>query len=283
LRRYENAIPSPGASASKSTHRTPESSRAALARGRTTRKTVPVEPPAAVREFVSTLVDELVDETEVRGVYVHGSAVLGDWRESVSDIDLLVVVSDPSPSTIEYLAATLGAWRDCPGVGLEASVVEDHAAQSASWPWPFLVHVTTAARDRKTVWGGDRRGDPDLVLHYLVTRHAGWTGYGVPARAAIGRVADTAVFAQLARELRWAVAHASETYAVLNACRALRYSNDHVVSSKTAAGRWAVAHDIEPELVRRALDQRRSGIVTPVSNVAAAFLGATAERLSPGA
>jgi len=246
-----------------------------------TRKTVAVEPPAPVREFVFTLVEVLADEARVRGVYVHGSAVLGDWSEAVSDIDLLVVVADPSPSMIEHLAAILAAPRDCPGVGLEASVVADHAAHAASPPWPFLVHLTTAAHDRKTVWGRDRHGDPDLVLHYLVTRNAGWNAYGLPIREAIGQVADTAVLAQLARELRWAVTHASEEYAVLNACRALRYSDDRAVCSKTAAGRWALQRDIEPELVRRALDERGSGTVKPMSSRATAFVIATADRISP--
>lgn len=238
-----------------------------------------MEPPATVREFVSTLVEDLSDEALV-GVYVHGSAVLGDWREAVSDVDLLVVAADASPTMLDRWAAIL-ASRDCPGVGLEASVVADQAALEPSPPWPFLVHVTTAASDRKTVWGRDREGDPDLALHYLVTRDAGWSAYGPEARDAIGRVANSAVLAQLATELRWAVVHASESYSVLNACRALRYDDDGTVCSKSAAGRWALQHEIEPELVRRALDQRRSAIVAPVSNGAAAFVAATADRISP--
>jgi streptomycin 3"-adenylyltransferase len=242
-----------------------------------------VEPPAPVREFVSALVEDLVSATIVRGAYVHGSAVLGDWHATVSDIDLLVVVADASPSKLDAVAAILSAPGDHPGVGLEASVVAADAACTPSSPWPFLLHVATGAHDRKTVSGRDRAGDADLVLHYVVARAAGWSAYGPPARDAIGPIADVEVLAQLANELRWAISHASESYAVLNACRALRYCDDRTVCSKTDAGRWVLRHQIEPDLVRRALDQRRSGITTPVSKPASAFVAATADRISPGA
>ena len=63
---------------------------------------------------------------------------------------------------------------------------------------------------------------------------------------------------QLADELRWAVRHASGPYAVLNACRALRYRADNIVCSKTEGAEWALAEGIEPGLVQPALDARRA-------------------------
>jgi hypothetical protein len=172
-----------------------------------------------VREFASELADAIAVAADggLLGVYLHGSAVLGDWSASSSDVDVLVVVED-GVSTIaaEHLAAALSAARSCPGTGLEASVVEAGAASEPRAPWPFVVHATTTRDDRR-------------------------------------------VAGQLAEELRWAVDHAGVSYAVLNACRALRYRDERTLGSKTDAGHWARARGIRPALVQEALDARHRG------------------------
>ena len=43
----------------------------------------------------------------VRGVYIHGSAVLGDWDERRSDVDVLVLASDDSASAASAYAAVM--------------------------------------------------------------------------------------------------------------------------------------------------------------------------------
>ena len=126
-----------------------------------------------MHHFAHELAGELADAAAdaLVGVYVHGSAVLGDWVPGRSDVDLLVVVTDAPPTGVaERLAAVLAAERDCPGAGVEASVVAAGAASVPRAPWPFIVHVTTAPPDRKTVFGASDAGDPDLILHYAVTR-----------------------------------------------------------------------------------------------------------------
>jgi streptomycin 3"-adenylyltransferase len=109
-----------------------------------------------VRAFTRVLADALAHVAcdSLVGVYLHGSAVLGDWSPDTSDVDLLVIVGSGVTSIVaERLAAVLAGDRDCPGVGLEASIVEADAAAAPAAPWPFVVHVTTALRDRKTLWG----------------------------------------------------------------------------------------------------------------------------------
>jgi streptomycin 3"-adenylyltransferase len=233
-----------------------------------------MEPPAAVRAYAARLGASC--RRRVIGVYVHGSAVLGDWDERGSDVDVLVVAESDGGQTVVDAIATLPV---SPGTGLELSVVTPDAAANPAAPWPFAVHVTTAPDDSKLVWGEADAGDPDLILHYLVTRAAGWAATGPPPAAVIGAVPDEIVRAQLAAELQWAVAHASATYAVLNACRARRYVDDGVVSSKTAAGEWAVERGIEPVLVEAALDARRRADRSPPSEAASAFVLGVAERL----
>jgi hypothetical protein len=247
------------------------------------RKTALVSNDAAVvRDFTHTLADALahVARDSLVGVYLHGSAVLGDWRPDASDVDVLVIARTGITTIVaERLAAVLATDRDCPGVGLEASIVEADAAAVPAAPWPFVVHVTTAPHNRKTVWGTPSVGDVDLILHYAVTRAFGWAAIGPSPETIVGAISERVVFRQLADELRWGIDHASESYAILNACRALRYRDERVLCSKTDGGEWALVHDVEPAFVRRALDARGRGVSSPTTRDAAAWVTKVAAEL----
>jgi hypothetical protein len=235
-----------------------------------------------VREFTGDLAVALANVAAdiLVGVYLHGSAVLGDWSAPASDVDVLVVVDDRvSSEAAERMAEVLGSDRVCPGSGLEASVVEAGAAFDPAAPWPFVVHATVTTHDRKTVWGTPGRGDVDLILHYAVAREYGWRAYGPRPDAVVGAIAESVVASQLARELRWAVDHAGASYAVLNACRALRYRDERTLCSKTDGGDWALVRGIQPVVVRRALDDRRLGITSPITEAVAEWVLAVAADL----
>jgi Nucleotidyltransferase domain/Aminoglycoside adenylyltransferase, C-terminal domain len=235
-----------------------------------------------VREFTRELADAIahVAADRVAGVYLHGSAVLGDWNAPTSDVDVLVVVEDGLPPDVAGRVATvLASAGDCPGVGLEASVVETGAAADPAAPWPFVVHVTTAPHDRKTVWGPPGGGDDDLILHYAVTREHGWAALGPDPRNVVGAVPKSVVVRQLAAELRWAVDQASASYGVLNACRALRYRDEQVLCSKTDGGNWALDRRIRPAFVQGALDARRLGASMPFTEAVAEWILGVADDL----
>lgn len=127
---------------------------------------------------VHILVDNLV------GIYLHGSAVLGGYISSRSDLDILIAVHNPLTTT-EQSALSRALSQEClpcpAAKGLEMSVV---LANVASGPYlaekvPFEMHITTAKEDRKIVYGGaEHEGDEDLVLHFWVTRKRGRVLYG---------------------------------------------------------------------------------------------------------
>ena len=236
-----------------------------------------------VREFASELAVALANVAAdvLVGVYLHGSAVLGDWSAPASDVDVLVVVEDGLTSSMaERLAEVLGSDRECPGAGLEASVVESGAACAPSAPWPFVIHVTTSHDDRKLVWGTIGGGDVDLILHYAVVRSHGWAAYGPEPHLVVGAIPGDIVASQLAHELRWGVEHAGASYAILNACRAVRFRDTGTLCSKTDGGNWAQARGVQPELVQAALDDRRRGVSSPVTKTVAEWVLAVAADLS---
>src|SRR5262245_17026641 len=186
------------------------------------------EPGAAAvaRAYAAEVTAEL--DTVIGGAlsaaYLHGSAALGGWTAARSDVDILFVASDDLSAAAAARAsnALISAADGCPGEGgLECSVVTASAAARPRPPWPFVLHL--GVRDGKQVMysGRDRAGDGDLLMHYAVCRAAGVTLTGPPPETAIGVVDRPVILGYLADELAWGLANASESYAVLNACRGL--------------------------------------------------------------
>jgi streptomycin 3"-adenylyltransferase len=80
-------------------------------------------------------------------------------------------------------------------------------------------------------------------------------------------------------ELRWAARNASASYAVLNACRALCYSLEGRICSKSQGGEWALARDIKPQLVTAALTARAQGRSSPPEPEARRWVLAVADEI----
>lgn len=164
---------------------------------------------------------------------------------------------------------------DCPGTGLECSVVSATAASKPTAPWPFLRHVQSSrGQPTRIIQGTTVDGDPDLLMHYLVCRVAGVPVLGSEPQAVFGTVPRSIVLAHLAAELLWGVEHGSEAYAVLNACRALVYATRGKIVSKIEGGRRALNEGLGPPgVVARALDEQQGmGPPKTVAADAAAFV-----------
>ena len=223
----------------------------------------------------------------LRAAYLHGSAVLGGWSRR-SDVDLLLILADDAgePAAAAAGDALTATATRCPGAGLEASVVSAAHARSAAAPWPFLVHVNTVGQPPRIVPGAGHRGDPDLLMHYVVCRAAGVAVAGPSADTLIGAVPRPVVLRYLADEMRWGQEYGAERYSVLNACRALCYLTDGRVVSKLAGGQDALRRGWGPtEVIERALTAQRSGSpgADPAAGEAAAFVLAVAAKLDAAA
>lgn len=118
-------------------------------------------------------------------------------------------------------------------------------------------------------------------MHYAVCRAAGQPVVGPPPRELIGIVPRPAILGYLAAELSWGLAHGTEAYAVLNACRALVFRTDGEILSKVAGGQAALARGLgDRAVLERALDQQR-GIMPPqpIRSDAAAFVQSAAATM----
>jgi hypothetical protein len=219
-----------------------------------------------VIEFAAELAADVARAADSAGsqllaAYVHGSAALGGWMPGRSDVDILFVAADgTTPASVDQMARVIvAAGVRCPGRELETSIVAANAAREPGPPWPYLVHVVAEPGGTSRVVRPDAAssGDPDLLMHYAVCRAAGLAVLGPPPSELIGPIGRAAILAYLAGELDWGLANASESYAVLNACRAQVYLADHAIVSKLAGGQTALRRGTGPAgVITRALAQR---------------------------
>jgi Domain of unknown function (DUF4111) len=224
----------------------------------------PACPPEEVLSYARRLAGRVGGSLggRLRAAYLHGSAVLGGWVPERSDVDMLFVTDNGVPGQQVTAAAAVLAAREpaCPGRGLECSVVTVGQAAHPQAPWPFLLHVAhdPGAGQARIVGGGERPGDPDLLMHYAVCRAAGWPVHGPGPGELIGSVPRPVILGYLAGELRWGIEHATEAYAVLNACRAQVFLADGRIVSKVAGGSIALSRGLGPAaVIGRALDQQQ--------------------------
>ena len=168
-----------------------------------------------------------------------------------------------------------------PGTGVEVSIVEESAAQRPSPPWPYQstsAPLPPNGRPCGASPGAATPSDPALRRHAT-----GWLGSRRPSfYRGSGEIGPRTLAAQLAAELRWAVDYSTESYAVLNTCRALRWAKEAMLCSKTAGGTWALSNGVEPALVQQALADRLTRRKRAVRPEARAFAMQVATMLEAG-
>jgi Domain of unknown function (DUF4111) len=216
--------------------------------------------------------------------YLHGSAALGGFIAGRSDIDVLVVCRDRPigrnrlTAAVQTLQSLIGG---CPGRGVELSVVARRHVREPGALWPFVLHVSISAGKETVIFGEDRGGDPDLLMHYVVCRAAGIPLRGPAATELIGQVGRADVLAYLRAELAWALEYAPEAYGVLNACRALAYLDRGDVLSKIDGARYALGRGAPQQLISGALAMQRGDRPDhPPSRAARRFIAEIADVLT---
>jgi hypothetical protein len=245
-----------------------------------------------IASFAGRLADKLAEDCrgQLMAAILHGSAALGGWMPGRSDVDVLFIVADAvTEMDLRRMAVSLATLAvDCPGNGIETSIVSAGHVRDPRPPWPYLLHASGGRATDYEIHPqpGELAHDPDLLMHYAVCRAAGISVRGASAVDLIGEVPRRMVLAYLAGELGWGLENAPEAYAVLNACRAEAYRTTGQIISKLAGGELAL-QDAGPQaapLITRALDQQRGLLPSrPPGPDATAFVRAVARRLRAAA
>ena len=200
-------------------------------------------PYPEVNAILAVLLERtlLILDTKLVGLYLYGSLVSGDFDYSISDIDLLAVLSfDLSEQEFnglhtlhERIATEYPAWKGRIEIaylsvnGLKTYRTQESLIAVISPGEPF--HFKEAGKD----W----------LINWWVIRHDGVTLYGPPASQIIDPISQ-AEFLQTVQEhalgwrewVREAQNLPGQAYAILTLCRALyACCNGEQVSKKRAA------------------------------------------------
>ena len=217
---------------------------------------------------------EILDD-ELVGVYAGGSVALGAYREGRSDADVAVVVrsSLPRATKEEIVAAVRHESLPCPARGLELVVYRLGSPE-------FELNLNTGETMPFRV---DYEPDPAeshwFAIDRAILHDRGVKVVGPPPAEVFDPPTRAELLPVVAQSLRWHLGgEARANDMVLNACRSLRYAVTDEWTSKPEAGRWALDHVEDADVVRDALAAQSGG--APVDpGRAAAFVAAVLERI----
>ena len=191
------------------------------------------------------------------GVYLHGSAVMGCYNPSKSDIDLIVVVKDFIEDKVKraFMDMVIELNEKGPEKGLEMSIVKQSVCKPFAYPTPFELHFSVAHidwyRNNPDDYISKMRGeDKDLAAHFTIITHRGKCLWGASIKEAFTDVPVQDYIDSIWND----VADAEEEiidnpmYLILNLARVLAYLKDGLVLSKKEGGEWGINHI--PEMYR---------------------------------
>jgi hypothetical protein len=220
--------------------------------------------PPELRDYLDRLVRRLRDALgdALVGIYLHGSAAIGAFVPSRSDVDILVVAARPlSTEQKRAIASSLTITAlPCPGVGLELTVVEAGSMRRVVDAPGFELHLDLhGGHHERVVDGTEQDGDPDLIALFAMARERGIALFGPLPHGVFPPIERSRLLRTFVEDLDWGLKHGHIGYAVLNACRALRYAREGVLSSKPEGGVWAIDRSIGDRMTIDAALRRQAG------------------------
>lgn len=206
---------------------------------------------------------EILGENLV-GVYLHGSAAMGCFNETKSDIDLLVVVDQELTDDVKRrsMDMVVGLNECAPPKGIEMSVVRRDVCRPFVYPTPFELHFSPAhlqwyKSDPSDYICRMKGTDRDLAAHFTILYHRGRCLWG----KAISEVFEEVKGEYYRDSILCDVNNAEEeiqanpTYIILNLCRVLAYEEEGLILSKREGGEWGLSRlpETYDHLLRSAL------------------------------
>ena len=226
---------------------------------------------------IEKLIDEFVEQSRLIlqsnlvGVYLHGSAVMGCFNPLKSDLDLIVVVDNPMKDDVKksFMGMVIGCNASGPAKGIEMSVVFRKVCTPFVYPTPFELHFSK----RHLKWYEDNPNDyickmkgedKDLAAHFTILKKRGKCLYGVPIEEVFAEVPTANYMDSIWEDVSDAPEDIAEDtmYLVLNLARVLAYKNEQLILSKKEGGEWAIAHiptEYHP-LIEDAMNEYTEGV-----------------------
>ena len=221
-----------------------------------------------INRFVGISKEALIGRLE--GIYLHGSAVMGCYQPKKSDLDFLVVVNAALSDSEKrrFMDSLVELDHECPGKGIEMSIVTKDVCNPFVYPTPFILHYSRMhtgwyRRDPDDYIRKMNGTDRDLAAHFTVIRSRGRCLYGLPVQEMFGEVPEQDYLDSIWNDVSGAEEEITENpmYLILNMTRILAYLKEKKIMSKREGGLWGL--DNLPEryhpLIRSALQEYENG------------------------
>jgi predicted nucleotidyltransferase len=207
------------------------------------------------------------------GVYLHGSVATGEDVPNVSDADLIAVCQPPlserQRESLRAMFETSAPPPSLPAVDFGLLTARSAARPKRPVRWELMLR---AERDGARLVVIDLGGYPGELLDVEMARQRGVALVGPAPGEVFAPVPTLWVLEACAEELRkWARRRRYEdpSSGVFNACRAWRYAEEGILSSKAGGGAWARSRSANPALIDAALAVRggEADVAMPDSDV----------------
>jgi predicted nucleotidyltransferase len=249
-----------------------------------------------INAFLERLLGEMkgVLGEKLVGLYLFGSLVMGDYDDSVSDIDLLAALTDDID---EATFAALKAMQD--GLILEYPQWQDRLEIAY-----LSVHALRTFKTESSPIGIISPGEPfhiieagkDWLMNWYIVQEKGVALFGPPPATLIEPISQDEYVEAVKRHMaawrqwsgpEWMHSRPSQAYAILTVCRALYTVRYGEQPSKIRAAEWAAKELPEwAELIRQAVEWRQAWRETDVDAAATLeetrrFVRVGIERINP--
>ncbi len=196
------------------------------------------------------------------GVWLVGSAALGDFSPQRSDIDIQAVASEwlPMRERAGLAEALSHDALPCPAKGLEFVLYAREGLDAPEGP-SFQLNLNTGERLEHHL-SFQPEQDPRFwfVIDVSIARQDAVVLAGRPASRMFPELPCPLVVAALRDALDWHEVHASGGEAIRSAYRAWAWATDGVWRSKSEAANWARGRLDDPPELAKALEAARAAL-----------------------
>ncbi|GAA0492440.1 DUF4111 domain-containing protein [Salinibacillus aidingensis] len=202
-------------------------------------------------------------QTNLIGIYLHGSLAMGCYQPGKSDIDILIVIHEKISQNKKkkLIQEILQLEKTYPEIKVEMSIIAHNHLQDFKYPTPFELHYSKLHKplyQENPDYLSENELDPDLAAHLVVTKHRGITLYGASI-SEIPKVEKRHFTHSLLQDIDKVSMKITEdpVYYSLNLCRTLYYLKENAIASKKEGGEWAISLVSTPydQLISKALNQ----------------------------
>jgi len=211
--------------------------------------TCPPPVKAQVNTFCAHL--QALLETNLSGIYLHGSLAMGCFNPDRSDIDLLVVTSQGMSIETKRRVVQLLLHSSMTPNPIEISFLVEQQLHPFRHPLPFDLHYGESHREQYHQalisgewmrWNDETRSDIDLAAHLTVTLARGICLSSKPIKVVFPAVPAQYYAASIVDDFQWGKDRMVDNpvYFILNACRVYAYVLEGDIFSKDEGGSWGL-------------------------------------------